>query len=484
MTSVHQPLNAACVKGSKSQLHKIDDTYLYFSKNVDPIISPCVANFLFKQPRDIISALLSYFEHIKKGMGTEFFDDIECHDPKKNQKIYFTYNFGPIISKIIDMVAASQPADVVDYICSLLRNSDFVQLFGTGTNNNYGPEHETTVSTTRSKLNGAINLANSIRNPTPKVLQKPSPPSETSSIIEVPAVAPKEILPVLAPPPPIAVKNIQITLLGMGGGGKTSIINALQGRFEFRMKPSLGFKPTSMMLGENINVKFYDLGGGPKIRSIWSEYYHDVHALIYVFDSTLTGESLEESIALFRVTLEHPSLSGKPVLILSNKQDKEGAISSSKLSELLDTNDGNILKYSFADCSSFVSKECSLEFSHGDLPPNGPQSPRAIVPDDAMVDPRFETALEKFLDKIQENFSALNNRVSDDIETRKTEEIKKRLERERKVLKNKIALAFKDQIDPSLLPPNLPTANPEDTFTEEEGMRSPSPSSFIMSLLY
>ena len=47
----------------------------------------------------------------------------------------------------------------------------------------------------------------------------------------------------------------------------------------------------------------------------------------------------------------------------------------------------------------------------------------------------------------------------------------KRLERERKVLRNKIALAFKEQIEPSLLPENLPSVNPEDTFTETEGER-------------
>ena len=42
-------------------------------------------------------------------------------------------------------------------------------------------------------------------------------------------------------------------------------------------------------------------------------------------------------------------------------------------------------------------------------------------------------------------------------------------EQEQEVLKNKIALAFKEQIDPSLFPSDLPNANPEDTYSETEG---------------
>ena len=446
------------------RLPKIDDTYLYFAKEVDPIISPCVAHFLFRQPQHIVLALRSYFDHLKLGLGVDFFDEIECYNPKKSQKVYFTYDFGPVVSKIIDVIAAALPTDVISFIAAQLTDANFI-----GTFSNSGSEQETSSSTTRTKLSDAISLANSIvpvHDEHKPLLARPK------SAVKPLHVLPADIdtVPLDAPVTVPELKNIQITMLGSDGGGKTSIINALQGRFELKMKPSLGFKPTAMVLGENINVKFYDLGGGPKIRGIWSEYYHDVHALIYVFDASLKGESLEESIKLFQTTLEHPSLSKKPLLILANKQDKEGSISAEELSTLLHSQDQNV---SYANCSSFLSRTESspflkLEVENTNNSEKRPSTPR-ISANEHTVDPRFESALELFLKEIENSFISLDTRVKNDIENKKNEEGKKRLQRERKVLKNKIAIAFKEQIDPSLFPSDLPSANPDDTYSEAEG---------------
>ena len=443
------------------RLPKIDDTYLYFAKEVDPIISPCVAHFLFRQPQHIVLALRSYFDHLRLGLGVDFFDDIECYNPKKSQKVYFTYDFGPVVSKIIDVIAAALPTDVISFIAAQLTDADFV-----GTFSNTGSEQETPSSTTRTKLSDAISLAYSI---VPADEHKPLLARPKSAVKPL-HVLPADTVPLDAPVAVPELKNIQITMLGSDGGGKTSIINALQGRFELKMKPSLGFKPTTMMLRENINVKFYDLGGGPKIRAIWSEYYHDVHALIYVFDASLKGESLEESIKLFQSTLEHSSLSKKPLLILANKQDKEGSISAEELSTLLHFQDQNV---SYTNCSSFLSRTESspfikLEIETATNSEKRPSTPR-ICANEHTIDPRFESALELFLKEIENNFICLDNRVKTDIENKKSEEGKKRLERERKVLKNKIAIAFKEQIDPSLFPSDLPSANPDDTYSETEG---------------
>ena len=449
-------MESSKTKAPKSHLCKMDVTYSYFSKKVDPVISPCVANFLFKQPQDIIVALRSYFDHIRKGLGTHTFDDIECYNPKKSQKVYFTYNFGPVISKIIDLVATSQPLDVVDFICNQLLRTEFLDLFSVLLNDNFEAEQDTKVKSTRNRLSDAITLANSIGNPSQEVKQGPK-------------IAPGLV--VVKPPTEISTAkartNIQITLLGMGGGGKTSIINALEGKFDLNVKSSLGFKPTAMLLGENINVKFHDLGGGPKIRSIWVDYYHDVHAIMYIFDASLTDDILKESVTLFQSTMKHPSLFDKPVLIIANKQDKKGALSSAGLSQLLDLETISATRISLVECSSFVSKSRPVFPEDSGL--KVPQTEPVMDHTDIGVDPRFESALELFLNNIQRDFNSLNNRVNSDIERRKAEDIKKRLERERKVLRNKIALAFKDDIEPALLPENLPKFNPEECFGEVDG---------------
>lgn len=47
-------------------------------------------------------------------------------------------------------------------------------------------------------------------------------------------------------------------------------------------------------------VKFYDLGGGRNIRSIWDKYYHDAHGLLYVVDGAdgaRWGESKDSFVA-------------------------------------------------------------------------------------------------------------------------------------------------------------------------------------------
>lgn len=454
------------MREQKNRSHKMDDAYSYFSKKVDPIISPCVANFLFVQPQDIISALRSYFNRVKAGLGTHDFEDILCYNPKKSQKVYFSYNFGPIISKIIDMIATSQPIDVVDFICTQLAKAEFTDLFGVIFKSDNSIELETKVKSTRNKLNDAINLANSIASPAIEIIEKSKAPPKPRNEISPVMKQNNQVAAVIA----TKVKNIQITLLGMGGSGKTSIINALQGKFELKMKPSLGFKPTAMMLGDNINVKFYDLGGGPKIRSIWVDYYHDVHAIIYVFDSSLKGDELKESILLFQSTMLHASLSQKPLLIVANKQDRKGALTSSQLSTALNLTGISSTRISFIECSSFQSNSGSLFWR--DIGVDTSQTDSIEIPTDIVIDPKFETGLELFLSNVEKDFVKLNQRVSDDIEKRKVEDSQKRIERERKVLKNKIALAFAEQIESSLLPENLPKANPDDCFGETDGIKS------------
>jgi small GTP-binding protein len=337
------------------------------------------------------------------------FEGLVCYEPKKEQKIYFTFNLGPILSTVVDAIAAAQPSDVRLFICDELsknaahfhhedidisttlksaRNgsSDALESADTVTN-------DLEVSSTRNKLSDAIDLANTIATNIDDItdsniaISKPIIPIKAdldnkenrepliptkkheNSVVTTTSSVQKETQ--LTTTKQAVIKNIQISILGSSGGGKTSIVNALQGRFDMKVKPSLGFKPTTMMLGENINVKFYDLGGGLKIRAIWGEYYHDVHAVIYVFDSSLKEEELEESIALFQSTISHPLLVNKPVLIVANKQDKQHALPVKQLMELLDVNKLKNNGLEIIECSSFSSKTVSSIFNQESNPVDG-----------------------------------------------------------------------------------------------------------------
>lgn len=59
-----------------------------------------------------------------------------------------------------------------------------------------------------------------------------------------------------------------------------------------------------------VQVKFYDLGGGKNIRSIWDKYYHDAHGLLYVVDGA-DGARWEQSKDLFTAATTHKYLEGK-----------------------------------------------------------------------------------------------------------------------------------------------------------------------------
>ena len=171
--------------------------------------------------------------------------------------------------------------------------------------------------------------------------------------------------------------------------------------------------------------------------------YHDVHAVIYVVDSA-AGDRLNETASLLQSTMQHNYLAGKPLLVLANKQDVAGAQSGKQIFDSLKLS--SFQKASVAECMS--------------IPLGGGEDPTAM-------DPRIESALESLLDTIQTNFEVLDQRVSADTKRKAEDESKKRLERERKVLRNKIACAFPDQVDPAFRP-EAPS-NPEDSFTKEEG---------------
>ena len=110
--------------------------------------------------------------------------------------------------------------------------------------------------------------------------------------------------------PRVEIKNIVILLAGVDNAGKSTLMAVLRGNKNPRCKPSMGFCPMSMKYNDTC-VRFYDLGGGTKIRGIWSNYYHDAHGLIYIIDSSSSEEKFEESIKTAKTSfLGHKYIQG------------------------------------------------------------------------------------------------------------------------------------------------------------------------------
>ena len=61
----------------------------------------------------------------------------------------------------------------------------------------------------------------------------------------------------LPPPEAEPAKGPQlavILLLGLDGAGKTTLLGTLQGEHDPKVRPSVGFKPTTMMLSDQLKV--------------------------------------------------------------------------------------------------------------------------------------------------------------------------------------------------------------------------------------
>ncbi|XP_010158272.1 PREDICTED: ADP-ribosylation factor-like protein 13B, partial [Eurypyga helias] len=88
--------------------------------------------------------------------------------------------------------------------------------------------------------------------------------------------------------------------------------------------PTLGFSKIHLSKG-SFKVTILDFGGGKKNRNIWRNYYAESYGVIFVVDSSDISRMEETKQAILEV-LNSPRITGKPMLVLANKQDREGAL--------------------------------------------------------------------------------------------------------------------------------------------------------------
>ena len=370
----------------------IEKTYDYFLREVDPVIGECITHLLCTRPPSVAAAMYEYLQQKRNGV-TPIATPSAPQKTSKAHRLFLATQISPVLTKLVNRIATSRPNNVIEFMC--------------------------------------LELEQLMKNQS-----------------EVPSGAKSVLVASSLPPPP---KSIQIILLGIQNAGKTAFVNSLQGTFD-NPKPTIGFRPTTMMMGAD-KVKFYDLGGGPKIRDIWAQYYHDVHAIIYVVDSTITeGEAAEESVSMFHKTMAAEFLAGKTVLLLANKQDLPGALNASGIASLYGVASYSNIQVAEVSCNPYASAEESpeVELVH-------------------RADDRIEPALEWLLGSVQRNYEAINSKVVADTKHRQALDDKLRLERERRVLRNKILCAFPSQVNPAMLTADSPST-PEDVFDREEAI--------------
>ena len=125
-------------------------------------------------------------------------------------------------------------------------------------------------------------------------------------------------------------KDRRILLLGLDGAGKTTILYKLKLNETVESCPTIGFNVETVSPRKGVTFTVWDVGGQDKIRPLWKHYFRDADGLMFVVDSLDVGRVSEAQKELNGL-LSDPQLGGIPVVILANKQDLPGAISTADM---------------------------------------------------------------------------------------------------------------------------------------------------------
>eukprot|EP00164_Ancoracysta_twista_P004010 GFYU01005382.1.p1 GENE.GFYU01005382.1~~GFYU01005382.1.p1 ORF type:complete len:322 (-),score=91.04 GFYU01005382.1:148-1113(-) len=115
-------------------------------------------------------------------------------------------------------------------------------------------------------------------------------------------------------------KTLTIVLVGLNNAGKTTLVHTLKGENAELTIPTIGFNSEISQRGK-YTINYFDVGGGPKIRGIWKEYFHEAFGFIFVVDSADAERLDEAKKALTEQCLAHDRFKGKPILVFANKKD-------------------------------------------------------------------------------------------------------------------------------------------------------------------
>jgi ADP-ribosylation factor-like protein 13B len=161
--------------------------------------------------------------------------------------------------------------------------------------------------------------------------------------------------------------------------------------------------------GRRCSLQLFDLGGGKNIRRVWRSYLSEVHGVVYVVDAADAGRMAECRVTLQDV-VAHPSIPGKPVLVLANKQDLPDAAKPAAVAQGLGL--AELLRTAFHICG------CTAK----------------PAPGQAAADPRIREGIGWLLQAVQQDFEALDARVQKDTALAREEEARRKQEREQRAL--------------------------------------------------
>ncbi|XP_009463659.1 PREDICTED: ADP-ribosylation factor-like protein 13A [Nipponia nippon] len=129
------------------------------------------------------------------------------------------------------------------------------------------------------------------------------------------------------------IRKVTLLVVGLDNAGKTSIVMDIERALASEVLPVAQPGQTRLRV-DRFEVTLVDLPGGSRSRSAWRSHYRVAHGLLFVLDSSDLARMEEARKVLSRV-VSHPDVSGKPILLLANKQDAATALLPCELIERL-----------------------------------------------------------------------------------------------------------------------------------------------------
>ncbi|XP_067109238.1 ADP-ribosylation factor-like protein 14 [Osmerus mordax] len=131
-------------------------------------------------------------------------------------------------------------------------------------------------------------------------------------------------------------QEARVLLLGLDSAGKSTLLYKLKYNESVVTVPTIGFNVEMLEARRKqgkVDLTVWDVGGQRNMRPHWRSFHQDTAGLVFVVDSSDRGR-LDEARRELEKTLRSELLRGRPVVILANKQDVDGAVTATEITEL------------------------------------------------------------------------------------------------------------------------------------------------------
>ena len=129
-------------------------------------------------------------------------------------------------------------------------------------------------------------------------------------------------------------KKIRVIMVGLDAAGKTTILYKLNLGEVITHTPTIGIN-LEILEYRFGSITAWDLGGSSRLRLLWLHYYENTQGLIFVVDS-IDRDRIEDAREELHRLVNEELLKEAVVLVLANKQDLPGAMTTEEITEKLE----------------------------------------------------------------------------------------------------------------------------------------------------